>query len=190
MPPKFDPRDKSRTSGGKTRSLVAKHTAPPRDQGGWMAITREFLESPAYRTLSVNGRKSLDRLIIEHISHGRQHNGRLTVTHEQFYAYGVTAESIADALEELEFKRLITMEKGRAGNGTAHATIYTLTFDGTHEGAPAANGWRSITMDDAKRWSETVRKDRATARAQAKKKKLATGFRSATATGFRSAKAV
>ncbi|EYR84253.1 hypothetical protein [Shinella sp. DD12] len=171
MPPKFDPRDKSRTSGGKTHSLVAKHTAPPRDQGGWMAITREFLESPAYRTLSVNGRKALDRLIIEHIAHGRLENGRLIVTHDQFYTYGVTAENTADALDELEFKRLIIMDKGRAGNGTPYATTYTLTFDGTHEGAAASNGWRAVTMEDAKRWSETVRKQRAEARAAASTKK-------------------
>jgi hypothetical protein len=168
---KLNPRDKSRTSGGKTQSLVIKHTAPPRDQGGWMAITREFLESPAYRTLSVNGRKCLDRLIVEHIGHGRQHNGRLIVTHDQFYDYGVTAESIADGLDELAFKRLISMAKGRAGNGTAHPTIFTITFDGTHDGAPASNGWRSVTMDDAKRWSETVRRECAEARAATKKGK-------------------
>jgi hypothetical protein len=135
-----------------------------------MALTRDFLESAAYRTLSVNGRKCLDRLIIEHIAHNRQHNGRLIVTHDQFYDYGVTAENIADGLDELEFKRLIKMDKGRAGNGTAHPTIYTLTFDGTHDGGAATNGWRTFTVDDAKRWSETVRKERSEARAAKRKK--------------------
>ncbi|KSV76697.1 hypothetical protein N182_24810 [Sinorhizobium sp. GL2] len=167
----FNPRDKSRTTGGKTFNLVRKHTQPPADQGGWIAITREFLESAAYRSLSGNARKALDRLKIEHIGHGRTQNGRLIVPHDQFYAYGVTAEYVADALEELEFKGLIKMSKGRAGNGTAHPTIYRLTFDGTHDGLAATNEWKRLTMEDAKRWSEVVRKERMEQRAKVGRKK-------------------
>jgi hypothetical protein len=92
---KFNPRDRSRTETGKTASLVRRHTQPPTDQGGWMAITRDFLESPAYRSLSVNARKCLDRLIIEHIGHGRTENGRLIVTHEQFKTYGEFVSAVA-----------------------------------------------------------------------------------------------
>lgn len=166
MPSKFDPLDKSRTSGGKTHSLVSKHTAPPKEQGGWMAVTREFLEADAYCTLSVNARRCLDRLKIEHIGHNRRENGRLTVTHAQFIAYGATSDLIADALEELAFKGLVKMQKGRAGDGTPHATIYTLTFDGTHDGAPATNEWRKVTRDDAKRWVEVERQKRQEKRAR------------------------
>lgn len=171
MPPVFDPRDKSRTSAGKTYNMVKKNTQPPADQGGWMAITRELLECAAYRSLSVNGRKALDRLIIEHISHGRSENGKLIVTHDQFYAYGVTFSSIADALDELAYKGLVKMSKGRAGNGTAHPTIYTLTFDGTHDGAAATNEWRRFTMAEARLWSEVVRKQLADARSKLGRKK-------------------
>jgi hypothetical protein len=145
----FNPRDKSRTEGGKTFNLVKKNTQPPSDQGGWIAISREFLESAAYRSLSVNGRKALDRLMIEHIGHGRTRNGKLIVTHEQFIDYGVTCDFVADALDELAYKGLLKMEKGRAGNGTAHPTIYTLTFDGTHDGLPASNPWKRFTMAEA-----------------------------------------
>lgn len=171
MAPIFDPRDKSRTAGGKTYNMVKKNTQPPADQGGWMAITRELLESAAYRSLSVNGRKALDRLIIEHISHGRTENGKLIVTHDQFYAYGVTFSSIADALDELAYKKLVKMRKGRAGNGTAHPTVFTLTFDGTHDGAPATNEWRRFTMAEARLWSEVVRKQLADARSKPGRKK-------------------
>lgn len=136
----------------------------------------------------MNARKALDRLIIEHISHGRTENGKLIVTYEQLYAYGVTFGSIADALEELAYKRLIKMTKGRAGNGTAHPTVFTLTFDGTQDGAAATNEWRRFTMAEARLWSEVVRKQLADARSKPgrKKKKLATGFRSPPATGSRS----
>lgn len=166
----FSPRDRSRTELGKTASLVRRHTRPPSDQGGWMAITRDFLESAAYRSLSVNGRKCLDRLIIEHIGHNRLENGRLVVTHEHFIDYGVTGEYVGDALDELAYKGLLKAERGKAGNGTAHPTIFTLTFDGRHDGAAASNEWKKFTMAEARLWSEAVRKQRADDRAKVGRK--------------------
>ena len=104
-----------------------------------MAVTRDFLESPAYRSLSTNARKCLDRLRLEHIAHNRTNNGNLIVTHEQFIEYGVTRDLVADALDELSYKGLIKMVRGKAGNGTAHPTVFTLSFDGTSDGAKATN---------------------------------------------------
>lgn len=170
---KFNPRDKSRTSVGKRHNMVRKATQPPSDQGGWIAETREFLEAAAYRTLSVNGRRLLDRLKIEHISHGRTQNGELIVPHAQFIAYGVTADLVGDAIDECSFKGLIKVRRGRAGNGTAHPNIYTLTFDGTADGLSATNEWRIFTMDDAKRWTEEARKGRVEQRAVVGRKKKA-----------------
>ncbi|TBZ00226.1 hypothetical protein [Rhizobium leguminosarum] len=163
----FNPRDKSRTSGGKTFDLVKKHTRPPEDQGGWMAITHDLLESAAFRTLSVNATKAFYRIVMEHIRHGRQHNGKLIVTHEQFIEYGVTSDLVADALEELEYKKLMKMHKGRAGHGTAYPTVFTLTNDGTHDGAPATNEWKGFTLAEARLWSEVVRKQRQLKRSRA-----------------------
>lgn len=155
--PVLNLRDKSRTTGGKTYNMVTKVTTPPKDQGGWMAMTSDLLKSAAYRSLSPNARKVLDRLIIEHIDNGRRSNGTLIVTHDQFYAFGVTAEYIADAQDELEYKGLIKVQRGRAGNGTAHPSVFTLTFDGTSEGACATNEWKRFTLQEAKFWSEVVR---------------------------------
>lgn len=166
----YNPRDRSRTDAGRAAKLVRQHTKPPTDQGGWMAITRDFLEAPAYRTLSVNARKCLDRLIIEHIGHARLENGRLIVTHEQFIDYGVTGEYVGDALDELAYKGLIKAERGKAGNGTAHPTVFTLTFDGTHDGGKASNEWKKFTMAEARLWSEVVRQQRATLRAKVGRK--------------------
>lgn len=167
----FDPRDRSKTAAGKTFDMVKKNTQPPKDQSGWMAITRDLLESPSYRTLSVNGRKALDRLIIEHIGHGRLKNGQLVVTHDQFIDYGVTGEYVADAIDELEYKGLLKADRGRAGAGTAHPTIYRLTFDGTHEGLPASNEWKKFTMAEARLWSEVVRQQRLKKRSNVGRKK-------------------
>jgi hypothetical protein len=45
--------------------------------GQFVAYTREMIESPAYRALSLQGRKILRRLEIEHMAHGGAENGRL-----------------------------------------------------------------------------------------------------------------
>ncbi|MHA6686891.1 hypothetical protein [Mesorhizobium sp. A556] len=150
---------------------MKKHTRPPEDQGGWFGISLALLESPAYRTLSLNARRAFDRLLIEHIGHGRLENGRLTVTHEQFIDYGVTLDLIADALDEMIYKGLLRAERGKAGNGTAHPTVFTLTFDGIYDGASASNEWKKFTMAEARLWSEAVRKQKAEMRAKVGRKK-------------------
>ncbi len=171
MPAVFNPRDKSRTTYGKTFNMVKKVTLPPADQGGWIAETREFLESAAYRTLSINARRILDRLKIEHIGHDRTQNGNLIVTHEQFIEYGVTCDYVADGLDECAFKGLVKIRRGRAGDGTAHPNVYTLTFDGTHDGLAATNEWRRFSMEGAKQWSEQIRQKKMDQRAGSGRKK-------------------
>lgn len=185
---KLNPRDMSRSEGGKRQSLLKAHLKPPGDEGGWQALSRDFLVSDAVRTLSPNARKALDRIIVENIDHGRLRNGALIVTHQDFCDYGVTGEYVADAVDELIYKGLIKARRGRAGDGTAHPTIYTLTFTGTHDGLPATNEWKASTMAEARLWSEVVRKQKAEERKRSNSKKIpASGFRSATASGFRSA---
>lgn len=153
----FNPRDKSRTTSGKTYNLVRKHTKPPENEGGWQWMTRELLESVAFRTLSTNSHRALWRLVIENISHASLHNGKLIVTHQQFIDYGVTGEYVADAIDELEFKGLIRVKRGRAGAGTSHPNVYRLTWLGDFEGAKPTNEWKHCTIERAKQWSDTVR---------------------------------
>ncbi|MCV9960355.1 hypothetical protein OIU34_00450 [Pararhizobium sp. BT-229] len=169
----FNPRDRSRTAGTKADQLRKKHTQPPSDQGGWIAISRAFLESAAYRSLSPNARKALDRLLIEHIGHGRTRNGGLIVPHQHFREYGITRCYVADALDELEYKGFIEMKKGRAGNGTPHATVFRLTFDGTGDGLPATNEWKRCSDVDAARWRAAVRRQKTQRRSTVGRKKNA-----------------
>ncbi|WP_318763373.1 hypothetical protein [Aminobacter niigataensis] len=171
---KFSPRDHSRTEQGTALGRVLRNTGAPRDQGAWMPISCELLESMAFRTLSPNASKVFYRIIIEHLRHGRTENGRLIVTHAQFTDYGVTSELIADAIDELAFKGLIKVSRGRAGNGTAHPNSYRLTLTGTHDGAAATNDWKACTRDTAKMWTETVR-DEMRAKRAAKKSSLREG---------------
>lgn len=174
----FNPRDKSRTSPGKTRNMVRLHTSPPKSEAigddilqRWQWITVEMMESPAFRTMSANASKMLFRIILEHQAHGALENGKLIVTHGQFVEYGVTGEYVADAAEELHYKGLVKVHRGRAGTGTSHPNVFRLTFVGDHEGAPATNDWRRITMEHCRRWSEVDRKIAADKRAKYGRKK-------------------
>ncbi len=161
----FNPRDKSRTTPGSTRGRVRKGTAPPKagkESGDssqrWQWLTIELMESAAFTTLSANANRAFFRIIIQHTAHAALENGNLIVTHPQFVQYGVTGEYVADALDELEYKGLIKVQRGRAGTGVAHPNRFTLTFVGDFEGAPATNEWRRCTPEHCKRWAEVDRK--------------------------------
>ncbi|MEK1861201.1 MAG: hypothetical protein AAAC49_05325 [Rhizobium leguminosarum] len=171
----FNPRDKSRTSQGKTRAMVRKHTAPPRgtDDGSlrWQWFTIQLLESAAFTTLSANACRAFFRIVIEHTSHAALENGKLVVTHPQFVSYGVTGEYVADAIDELEYKGLIKVRRGRAGSGVAHPNRFTLTFVGDHEGAPPTDERKRCTTERCRKWSETDRKIAADKRGRVGRKK-------------------
>lgn len=165
MTTQFNPRDKSKTTAGKTRNLARKHTSPPRlDDGApdslnrWQWLTVELLESSAFRALTGNALKAFFRILIEHTAHAALENGKLIVTHAQFEEYGVTADYIGDAIDELEYKWLIKIKRGRSGAGTAHPNIYTLTFVGDHQGAPATNEWRQCSTERCVQWAKIDRK--------------------------------
>lgn len=163
--------DKSPEVGVKR--LVQKMGSVPRDQGGWIPITSEYLSSNVVRSLSINARKVLDMLKVEHISHAGVHNGKLITTHRQLIEAGVTAEFVADAVEELVFKGLIKCRRGRAGDGTPHPNIYTLTFAWQYDGTAPTNEWRRKSDEQIKQWKEQ-RKINATKRKKkhgAKKKR-------------------
>ncbi|MER8793944.1 hypothetical protein NKH75_07015 [Mesorhizobium sp. M0984] len=162
---------KDRTCKGKTYNLVRKHTKPPADQNGWQWLTQDFMESDALRTLSGNAFRAFFRIAIEHVSHGALRNGRLIVTHTQFIEYGVTGEYVADAIGELEFKGILRVQRGKAGDGTSHPNTYRLTLTGDYEGAPATNEWQRCTVAMAKEWSTTVRKKLADQRGKLGRKK-------------------
>ena len=79
--------------------LRKKLNAPPANQPwGWFSF--ELLESAAMRSLSVNGRRVLDRIRLEHMAHAGLENGRLKVTWLDFEKFGVGRRFIPGAHAE------------------------------------------------------------------------------------------
>jgi hypothetical protein len=130
---------------------------------------RKLIESPAWRCLSGNARKALDRIEIEHMRCGGRNNGALVVTYANLREHGVAGDSrdIARALREPEAVGLLEIKRGRGGNGEFRTSnLMRLTYvDGAYVEEvcidPATNEWSQIkTMDEAKSRIAATRKSR------------------------------
>jgi len=124
---------------------------PPKDSQ-WVWLTLELLESVAWRAMSLTAWRVLNRIIVEHGGHGGGENGKLIVTHRQLHDWGVSKNSIGNAIDELEHLGLIRVRKGRGGTGGRHANLFRLTWIGDHEGGSPTNDWKRITEVDIDAW--------------------------------------
>jgi hypothetical protein len=98
----------------------ARLNAPPTNQP-WAWCTFEMLESGAMRSLSVNARRVLDRIRLEHMAHGGLENGRLKVTWLDFEKYGVGRQFIGKSIAEVVAVGIVAIERpGRMLHGQDH----------------------------------------------------------------------
>ena len=127
-------------------------------QFAWRLI--EMLESPAYRVLSLSGRRILDRLEIELAHHGGDGNGRLATTYEHFEEYGMDRDCIAPAIREcVALGFLEVTEQGRAGNREhRRPNRFRLTYRPMAR-ANSTDEWRKIdTVEEAQEVARNSRK--------------------------------
>jgi hypothetical protein len=124
--------------------------APPANQPwGWFSF--ELLESAAMRSLSVNGRRVLDRIRLEHMAHAGLENGRLKVTWDDFVKFGVGRRFIAGALAEVIMAGIVAItQPGRKawGKDPGDPTQYRLTYLPVAEPGdfrPPTNEWKSFS---------------------------------------------
>ena len=127
--------------------------------GQFSARLVEMLESPAFRVLSPSGHRILARLEIELGNHGGQDNGRLPVTFDDFFDYGIHRHSVAPAIRECEALGFIEItQRGRAGNADFRCpNLFRITYVAA-AGPPPTHEWREIeTMEDAKMLARNAR---------------------------------
>jgi hypothetical protein len=106
--------------------------------------TREMIGSPAYRVLSLQGRKVMRRLELEHMSHGGQDNGKLPCRYYDFVQYGCRQKGLSAALIEvgvLGFAITVTLGTRAFANIPGKASTFRLTYLPTADG-PATNEWK------------------------------------------------
>ncbi len=143
----------------RRRNRIAEQFAP-------RVIT--MLEAPAFRVLSLSGRRVLDRIEIELAHHGGRDNGKLPVTFDDFHEYGIDGHAIAPALREVRALGFIEItERGRAGNAEYRApNKFRLTYRPTAS-CKSTDEWKRIkTIEEAKAISiaarQAVRRERLT----------------------------
>jgi hypothetical protein len=97
---------------------------------GFVAHTRELLESDAWRTRSIHLMRVLDRLELEHVVHAGKQNGFLTVTHRQFVQWGLSNNYIKPAIAEGVDRGLIrvTHQGSHRGGARDNPSKYQLTY--------------------------------------------------------------
>lgn len=116
--------------------------------GPFVMHRRDLLESCAWRVLTIQARRLLDRIELEHLRRGGKHNGNLKVSYNAFRDHGVGRRgSIVWAISQAEALGLIEVVHG--GRGAANA--YRLTYLPS-PAADATDEWRAVAdIDDAKR---------------------------------------
>src|SRR5690348_5419333 len=95
--------------------------------GQFVAYRVEMLQSPAWCALSLQGRKILNRLDIEHMAHGGAENGALPCRYEDFEKYGCRRKGISLALIEVEtlgFVQTVALGTRAYGNIPGKASLF------------------------------------------------------------------
>lgn len=112
----------------------------------FVKLPRDLLESDAWRSLTINARRFLDFLMIEHMHHGGKANGRLIAPWRQLEQFGIGDHFISSAIEECQ---RVGLAFCRRGLGRA-PSVYTLAW------LPLANGdkppdgkWRAFRLEIA-----------------------------------------
>jgi hypothetical protein len=144
----------------------------------FVQLPKALIRSVALSALSLAARRTLDRLIDEHLAHGARENGRLEASYRQMAAdAGVGGVGIVAALNELESLGLIAVARGEGKRavGAARMTpnLYRLTFLPDHEDAAPTNDWlrfepsegagetgRRAAMERARKIADLARKRR------------------------------
>lgn len=141
----------------------------------------EMIESPAWRALSLSGRRVLDRIEIEHGHHGGSENGRLPVTFGDFEDFGISHKSVAPAIREVQALGFAEItERGRPSESDfgRHPNHFRLTYLNVRRGTrwhEPTDEWKQIkTLEEAERIAKEARAakdEKAVAMAKGKSRK-------------------
>ena len=119
---------------------MSNRTPPPPIAEQFVKLPRDLLRSDAWRSRSINSRRFIDFLMIEHLSRGGKHNGDLKATDRQLRVFGIGAHHVASAISDTEKMGLVDCLRG----GRRVASKYALTWLPLHDGTAATNQWRTF----------------------------------------------
>lgn len=154
--PAFGKPNATGRSSGKLTGRERKIFGPPKGQP-WVWLPHDLLESDAWQGMSINARRLIDFLLLDHMNNAGRENGHLMATHEQLVAFGLTRRKITEAINEARYLGLIDFERGGRWAGTKRPSKFRLTFYADKDGAPPTNRWKGITKQGIREWRERNR---------------------------------
>jgi hypothetical protein len=119
--------------------MSGKAQKPPAGEP-WVWQTRELLRSDAWRSLSINGRRFIDFLLIEHMSKGGRHNGKLMAPRRQLARFGISTHCLSSAITEAERLGLVDCRHGKG----RRPSVFVLTWLPMMDGSLPSNRWRTF----------------------------------------------
>jgi hypothetical protein len=106
----------------------------------FVKLPRDVLASDSWRLLSINARRFIDFLMIEHMRQGGRRNGFLLAPQRQLYAFGIGEHFVTGAIAEAERAGLVDCKRGIGRRPSYYALTWLPLADGT---APS-NRWSVV----------------------------------------------
>ena len=106
----------------------------------FIKMPRALLASDAWRSLSINARRFVDFLMLEHMSHGGRKNGLLLAPRRQLEQAGIGAQYISSAVEETASQGLVLVKRGSGRQPNTYALSWLPLLDGSKPDRPWAGG--------------------------------------------------
>ena len=136
------------------KKKLGRRTNHPPDGAAWIWHTIDLLSSPAWLTRSINCRRLIDFLELEHLRHAGVENGSLLAPYTQLVRFGITRRLIAEAIREAEARGLIQLERGgKKGTVMTELSRYRLTYQWTKTRKSGHWDWLEPS-DDWKRYAK------------------------------------
>ena len=132
---------------------LSKVSGPPKGQP-WVWRTPELLTSPAWRSQSINCRRLIEFLEVEHMHHAGLENGYLFATYDQLVEWGVTRRLVHETITQAERLGLIECHRGgRKGFTKTHLSRFRLTYLASQEVNEQGQKYYAASTDEWQRVS-------------------------------------
>jgi hypothetical protein len=143
---------------------MGRRTNHPPDGAAWIWHTVELLASPAWCTQSINCRRLINFLEVEHLRHAGNENGSLLAPYGQLVGFGIGRRLIHASIAEAEQRGLVRVDRGgRRGVVMTEVNRFRLTYMWSRKKIGGFWDWTPPT-DDWKQYSGGTRVGRNSAR--------------------------
>jgi hypothetical protein len=122
----------------------------------FIKLPLDLLTSHAWRSLSLNGRRFVEFLMIEHMRHGGKANGRLLAPRRQLWDFGIGNHYVSNAIEECERAGVVKCQRGVGRRPNLYLITWLPSCDGAAPITPKLSAKEPATEMSANQHSLAV----------------------------------